>query len=147
MQWNKLPRHLTTPPPVVLVAVLLLLLAGGWWLQRPKSSSQVSVRVPCDVRQVCTAPISHRSVQIRFDPPPRKLQPFDLTVHSAHPPRFVSFAMQSMDMGFNRFVLQPVAGEVWRGRMALPACVAGRSDWLVQIQFDDGMVEFAFQAE
>ncbi|MCB1919046.1 MAG: hypothetical protein KDJ28_03565 [Candidatus Competibacteraceae bacterium] len=41
----------------------------------------------------------------------------------------VSFAMQGMDMGFNRFDLRRQVDQTWRGQAILPVCSAGRRDW------------------
>lgn len=45
----------------------------------------------------------------------------------------VSFAMQDMDMGFNRFDLRQQADQTWRGQAILPVCAAGRRDWRVTV--------------
>ena len=45
----------------------------------------------------------------------------------------VSFAMQDMDMGFNRFDLRQKANKTWRGQAILPVCSAGRRDWRVTV--------------
>lgn len=45
----------------------------------------------------------------------------------------VSFAMQDMDMGFNRFDLRQQADKTWRGQAILPVCSVGRRDWRVTV--------------
>jgi len=46
----------------------------------------------------------------------------------------VSFAMAGMDMGLNRYRLDPGSEPGrWRGQVTLPICSSGRTDWLAQI--------------
>lgn len=58
----------------------------------------------------------------------------------------VSFAMQGMDMGFNRFELQPQGGGRWRlDNVRLPFCALSRKDWLVEWQAGGQRYQAAFE--
>lgn len=50
----------------------------------------------------------------------------------------VEFLMQGMDMGVNRFRLEPQGPGAWGAQVTLPICTTGRSDWLVVVDADLG---------
>jgi hypothetical protein len=41
--------------------------------------------------------------------------------------------MKDMDMGINRFKLNPVEGGSWEADVMIPVCSTGRRDWLVSL--------------
>ena len=51
----------------------------------------------------------------------------------------IDFAMQTMQMGLNRYRLMPSHQRSdWQAEVTLPLCVQGRSDWLMLIEIDTG---------
>jgi hypothetical protein len=56
----------------------------------------------------------------------------------------VDFQMQGMDMGINRYRLQPSPTAGWAGTATLPICTASRMDWLAVVEFSLG--EQSYQA-
>jgi hypothetical protein len=77
-------------------------------------------------------------VQFSMGPDLRVLAPFpvrvevqsDHTVDSVT----VTFAMQGMDMGMNRYQLISDGADRWLGNVTLPVCSSGRSDWLADLE-------------
>jgi hypothetical protein len=52
---------------------------------------------------------------------------------------FLSFAMENMEMGLNRYQLfNKVGTNIWEAQVTLPVCVQGRSDWVVQLEIKKG---------
>lgn len=99
--------------------------------------------VPCaDLQQGCRA----AGVEVRTDAPPSALRPFTLTVEAPGAREVVAeFVMVGMDMGLNRYRLQPVASSRFEARVALPVCVSGRRDWVLWLSINGRRVGFAFQ--
>ncbi len=93
----------------------------------------------CDIQQGCRAGDAAVSAQVRFDAPPRALKPFPVSAHTAgtQPVEtvMVSFFMQGMDMGLNRYRMLGDAASGWHADVALPICVSGRSDWIAEFEF------------
>ncbi len=48
----------------------------------------------------------------------------------------LGLTMQGMEMGVNRFSMQPVPARpgVWNGSVTLPICSSGRTDWRVEVK-------------
>lgn len=60
----------------------------------------------------------------------------------------VSFSMQDMDMGFNRYNLKRQSDGSWRlDNARLPLCIAGRHDWLVEWTIDGKSHQAAFRTQ
>jgi hypothetical protein len=131
---------------VILVAALLL----GLWLGfsqglreevlGPQSSAPLAMgpRDCAPAREACIARLDEMPVELRFDRSPRPLEPFVSVVRlggeDARARSIVlSFQMQGMDMGLNRFALERQAAGHWRGEVTLPLCSTGRRDWLVDV--------------
>lgn len=55
--------------------------------------------------------------------------------------------MVDMDMGVNRYRLEPAGAGVWQANVVLPVCVAGRSNWIMTLEVDDVKVRVPFTAE
>lgn len=87
----------------------------------------------------CVVPVGGRQAEVRFLSSPVPLQAFEL-VAKISDAKSVSadFSMQGMDMGPNRYMLQPVTKDEWRGRAILPVCVSGVSNWVLLLELDDG---------
>lgn len=70
----------------------------------------------------------------------KPLSPFPVQVHIAGKRAAsvekvaVSFTMQGMNMGFNRFELRRQTVEAWQGEALLPVCSMGRRDWRVTVE-------------
>lgn len=48
---------------------------------------------------------------------------------------FVSFAMDNMEMGLNRYQMVNKAGaDLWVAQVILPVCIQGQSEWKVQLE-------------
>lgn len=126
-----------------MLLALVALVALGF--ARYYLSSQVEVqRLACaDISQSCGNDV----FTVRFLEVPQVMKPLTLVlntnktevVRDVH----VSFAMQSMEMGLNRYRLVPQAG-AWQAMVTLPVCAQGRSDWnvLVEIEMDGGIQRF-----
>lgn len=110
----------------------------------------------CDAA-VTTCFVRDRSltISLKMGPGVTPLQPFPLTLAIAGQKNavenvLVDFQMKGMDMGSNRYRLQPQQG-VWQGRVTLPMCTASRMDWRAIIEFMlDGepvQVVFPFHTE
>ncbi len=100
--------------------------------------SVLSVPAGCDPLQQCALSGEKLSLQVSFDAPARALQPFSVSVliHGEEPVQTVmlTFSMPSMDMGQNRYRLQGDPAGRWTGKVILPVCVSGRSDWLAALE-------------
>lgn len=85
-------------------------------------------------------------LEVRFSGPPAMLKSFELNVDApAATEIHASFQMRGMEMGMNRYRLLPKDGK-WRASVMLPACVQGRSDWLLRLEVDKKTFEVPFQA-
>jgi len=98
----------------------------------------LAVAPGCDVRQGCRAGDDSISIDVQFDAAPIALHAFPLSLHvSGDEPVqsvTVSFSMQGMDMGLNRYRLIGNATRGWKADVTLPVCVSGRSDWVADFE-------------
>ena len=137
------------------LALLFLILLGwiGWmWGQRVSppdargtrqhGSEQLSSLgiADCNVaRQPCLVGDPPVALGLRLGPPVEALEPFtvDAVTELADSERPVSveisFSMAGMDMGSNRYRLQPAGKDHWTGTAVLPICASGRVDWLATL--------------
>ena len=61
---------------------------------------------------------------------------------------YVSFTMQDMDMGFNRYKLLRQGDGTWRAaQIRLPMCVQNRHDYLADIHIGGKVFQAAFAAQ
>ncbi len=123
--------------------LLLLLLAGGaWWRQHERDPGDALVlpaATGCDAaRTLCSVARGPVRLALRLDPGARPLLPFglELRVRTPQPVQSVTvdFRMAGMDMGRNRYRLQPAGPGRWRARVRLPVCLSGRSDWRAKVR-------------
>jgi len=123
------------------VSALALLLVSA--CDNPSSTalpvSVLDTQAGCELQQgACRATDGEVSLQASFDAPARALQPFPVSVRvNSNVPVdtvMVTFLMQGMDMGLNRYRLESDAGGGWRGSVTLPVCVSGRSDWIAAFE-------------
>jgi hypothetical protein len=95
----------------------------------------------------CTVPVGDKSALVRFSHPPAVLKPFGVEVMSRGARRIeVSFTMAGMEMGSNIYRLEADSQGVWRSQVVLPACVTGRSDWVMTLAVDGAQVKVPFSA-
>ena len=88
----------------------------------------------------CTAHGQALNIELRLGGGARSLEPFSVEVflHGPAASGIASvssrFTMVGMDMGINRFVLDPREGGVWQGQAWLPICSTGRQDWKITVE-------------
>lgn len=135
------------------IALLLLLFAAlklavlWWWQQQQSRPDTTAPAAVCDIRTAC--PLAG-GARIRFGPQTRVHDPFDIRIdglpeqtRSVH----VQFAMNGMDMGFNRFDLQRAGDGSWQARhIRLPLCLESRHDYLADIHIDGRTERIPFSA-
>jgi hypothetical protein len=137
------------------LALLLLVLIGwlGWMLgqrillpdgggAQQQSPQQLSLqgRVDCDVaRHECLVEDPSITLRLKLVPPVEALKPFavDAAIRLADAARLasveISFSMAGMDMGRNRYRLEPADKGHWTGTAVLPICASGRVDWFATV--------------
>ena len=146
-----MPQTLSPRTKILLALAALLLLAGGHfavrqWRAGQQPAAETVVQADCDPNQGCTLPDGSR---IRFAA--ARHRPFDITLENV-PPQVqqaeVSFSMDGMDMGFNRFPLQRQADGSWlAAQIRLPVCTDRRDGYLADIRIGNQVFQVAFQAE
>jgi len=91
------------------------------------------------------------TVGIRFEHRPQVMKPFKVSIEANGADEVhISFAMQGMAMGLNRYRLIKQADSTWQAEVTLPVCVQGRSYWdaLIELKTTDGLKRYqiAFEA-
>ncbi|WP_438513100.1 hypothetical protein [Craterilacuibacter sp.] len=124
---------------LLLLALALFALAAikfvliGRYLQQDKVELPQAVTLNCNLQTACALPDGG---EVTFRQAPAAGQPFVIDIRGAGEaaPK-AEFAMQSMDMGFNRygFVRE---GDIWSAKVHLPVCVSGSKDWLMTLLLD-----------
>lgn len=90
-----------------------------------------------DLVQGCQVSFGKRRAEVRFLSAPTPLKRFDLVVKAPDAGEVAAdFAMQGMDMGPNHYVLQRTADGIWQGKIILPVCVSGASNWAMTLELD-----------
>lgn len=98
--------------------------------------------------QICYAMAGAVRVALRFDTGARALQPFPVAVRidggdDLQPAGVqVDFIMVGMDMGQNRYALARGADGWWRGKVTLPVCSSGRTDWQAIVRVSAGSTQY-----
>lgn len=127
------------------VLLLLLAVASAIYLALPKKEEPLSIKLLyCpDLLTGC----GDEKLRVRFNQAPKVLQPFavDLQLSEARAVH-ISFAMNGMEMGLNRYRLVKQPDGSWHGEVTLPVCVQGRSDWLalVEAEMPSGVERYQF---
>ncbi|MFP4182030.1 MAG: hypothetical protein ACLFTX_05460 [Thiohalospira sp.] len=143
-----------------LVAAALLGLALGAayaWLsgQAPDPSAADAVAEDCrPTGQPCRLEADGGAVTLELPADVRTLAPFHLRASLegfAEVEEVVArFDMSGMDMGENRYRLEPSGeGDEWRVEAMLPVCTADRVDWFVEVtvRHAEGRTRFVFPFE
>ncbi|MDD5330053.1 MAG: hypothetical protein PHX38_08615 [Sulfuricella sp.] len=133
--------------PILLLLPVLLAFALPRFIGRDAGPAPV---VQCaDPVGGCRVPFGDNVAQVRFLTSPVPLQPFELTVMAPGVEQVAAdFAMQGMDMGPNHYVLQRSADGPWHGKIILPVCVSGTSNWTMTLELDGGKrVQIPFVAK
>jgi len=95
---------------------------------------QLELSEPCDVQVGCRASNEVLAATVIFATGMRALQPFPLKLLIDTGNRVdaasVTFTMQGMDMGGNRYSLGGDSAGVWKATVTLPVCSTRRTDWI-----------------
>lgn len=133
-------------PFLILLLPLLLALALPRLIGRDAGGPVPVAQCP-DPVQGCRVPFRDGVVEVSFLSSPVPLKPFDLIVKASVAGQVsADFAMQGMDMGPNRYALQRSADGDWHGRIVLPVCVSGTSNWVLTLELDGARVQIPFIA-
>ena len=134
----------------LLLSVLLVLFLAGIVYQHYQQQTVTTAYATtycADLTQPCQ--LHNTRYRLYTDRQPAKLIPFTLTIEDIEdvPEQLeVSFLMQGMDMGPNRYRFNVTADKNrWQATIILPACIQGRKDWLMSIyvnQSNIGQVAF-----
>jgi hypothetical protein len=96
-----------------------------------------TIAIVCpDIAKSC----GNAQFSVRFKNPPQVMKPLHLelvfldglSIQNVH----AGFAMQGMEMGFNRYQLIKTADAKWVAEVTLPVCVQGRSDWEMTLMIE-----------
>jgi len=119
---------LRAPPAVFAGAVLKLPLLPDC---QPVLTAQT--------QEGCNAQDGLRALTLKMSGDVRPLRPFELrlilpeAVRAQATEASVDFIMVGMDMGINRYTLLKQANGDFVGKVILPVCSIGRSDWVAQL--------------
>ena len=137
----------------ILIAVLLLGFAGVkiaallWW-QKQQPALTVLSAAECNVHAGCALP---NGAVVKFSNTVQAKAPFDIEVRGVAADVaevYVSFTMQDMDMGFNRYKLLRQGDGTWRAaQIRLPRCVQNGHDYLADIHIGGKVFQAAFAAQ
>ena len=102
-----------------------------------------TIAIVCpDIAQSC----GNTQFSVRFKEQPQVMKPLhlELVFLDGQLIRNVQagFAMQGMEMGFNRYQLIKNADAKWMAEVTLPVCVQGRSDWEMTLMVEDAEQQF-----
>jgi hypothetical protein len=137
---------------VFTAAFLLSLKYNGGDGSEPTQDIQVIDLVgepTCDpADRACYAMAAGTRVAMRFEGEARALQPFPIRVQVQLPDHGraaaveVDFIMVGMDMGRNRYALARGADGAWHGKVTLPVCSSGRTDWQAVVRVRSDSTEY-----
>ena len=111
------------------------------------SKHEAPEQVACtDIVAGCALPKS--GWHVRFDHTPKPMELFQLraTLPGARNVQ-ARFMMQGMEMGLNRYRLQPANNGNWHGEVFLPACIQGRKDWILILETDNRQFALPFRSQ
>ncbi|CAG0973795.1 hypothetical protein MTYP_01377 [Methylophilaceae bacterium] len=122
---------------VIAAGIVLLLGVVAGFLYFPRNTENAEpLQIDCsDIVQGCGT----GALNIRADRPPGIMRPFELRVQTENAEAVhVSFAMQGMEMGLNRYRMLSQGKGEWIAEVTLPVCARGRIDWLMQVEVRRG---------
>jgi hypothetical protein len=99
-----------------------------------------------DLIQGCQVAFGERRVEVRFLSAPTPLKRFEVVKAPDAEQVAADFAMQGMDMGPNHYVLQHTVDGAWHGKIVLPVCVSGTSNWTMTLELDGVKRQISFVA-
>ena len=120
---------LRAPPAVFSGAVVVL----------PSPAPACNPVVSTNSSQGCSVQDGARGISVAMSGDVRPLRPFELhmrlpeAVRSNVSQASVDFVMVGMDMGINRYTLLKQADGDFVGKVILPVCSIGRSDWVAKL--------------
>jgi len=120
--------------PRYLLLLFLMLPAG---CSRPEAPVHALPEArDCDAaRRACTISGEGLRVRLRLESGAKAMQPFTVAVAVAGAEAVnVRFEMPGMDMGRQVHRLQRAGADRWEGRVVLPVCLSGRSDWVAEVE-------------
>jgi hypothetical protein len=116
---------------------------AAWFAQVETPRVMLSAPADCHLSQkTCAVRSEELSVSVFPSDNVRALKPFSFQVRLEGPLAdtvqdvTVHFAMVGMDMGVNRFHLRRKADQRWQGKVILPLCTTGRSDWIATVEIE-----------
>lgn len=129
---------------LLLLLPLLLALGLPRLVVRDGGGPVMEAQCP-DLVQGCRVPFRGGVLEVGFSPAPAALKPFGLVVRAPGAKQVAAeFTMQGMNMGPNRYVLQRAAGGAWHGKIVLPVCVSGASNWVLLLELDGAQLKIPF---
>ena len=138
-----------TPKKILAIFGLIALLVSAelYNVFKAPPETETPVAKCADLIHGCRIVLSKKPVDVKFSALPSALQSFDLTVRADGVKQvYASFVMVGMEMGLNRYRLVAADNSVWRAKVILPVCVAGRRDWVLTLVLDNNAVQIPFSA-
>lgn len=117
----------------VVMAVLLL---GACGAEGEKTGQALQVAAGCNAAVTGCEATGAGGRMLLSMAGVRAMQPATVSLHwngAAAESVVISFNMVGMDMGDNRYRLVPDGQGGWTGKVVLPVCVKGRSDWVADV--------------
>ncbi len=132
---SRLPRTLLLVPAVLLVTVIGVLVYKLWPVMNPTIVATAVSNTGCDIHQApCTMQFGDgQQVTLAISPKPVKvMEPLTLKVETSYESPWsveVDIKGISMNMGFNRPVLEEQSAGRYTGEAMLPTCIRQSMDW------------------
>jgi hypothetical protein len=127
---------------IPLILFVALGFAAKSYLAKPDLAA-VSILACADITQSC----GNERFSVQFSEAPQVMKPLHLNLHMSRAKTVknihIDFAMQSMEMGLNRYrLIQANQSGDWQAEVTLPICVQGRSDWNMLVEVEaEGMLQ------
>lgn len=137
----------------LMLITIVVILFKAWPILFPELIVKLPADPDCDLRAgPCVTQMNDGS-QVSFSIVPRELplmKPLQLQVEvdGLQANRIeVDFSGTDMHMGFNRFTLQPLSNDIFKGEGMLPVCVWDAMEWEAQvfIEVDRGTISVPYR--